>query len=96
MQPKLSKFKWLKIKKSKGGELGLRPRGRAKWVMSPDLSAAPEFTPAAHLDGPSGALLPRRPVHGDYHRCATAVDLLMILPQVHLQKPCYDFYLGQK
>jgi len=56
-QPKLSKFKWLKIKKSKGGELGLGPRGRAQWVMSPDLSAAPKFTPAAHLDGPSGALL---------------------------------------
>ena len=52
-QPKLSKFKWLKINKSKGEELSPRHGGRAQWMMSPDLSTTPECTQAPHVDGPS-------------------------------------------
>ena len=26
------------------------------------------------------------------HRVCQGVNLVMILPQVHLRKPCYDFY----
>ena len=39
-QPKLSKFKWLKIKKPKGGEFSPRPRGQDQWVMSPEHPSA--------------------------------------------------------
>jgi len=83
----------LKNKNVKKEENSIRgPGAGPKGVMSPDLNAAPECTPAVHLNGSSGVLLPRRPVHGVNHRCATAVDLLMILLQVNLRKPCYDFY----
>ena len=27
-----------------------------------------------------------------YHHRKDEIDTLMILPQVHLRKPCYDFY----
>lgn len=39
----------------------------------------------AHLHTPDGTLIPI--VGGQPPACA-----LMILPQVHLRKPCYDFY----
>jgi hypothetical protein len=48
--------------------------------------AAPEF----HLRR-RGPRFPRVRRHGT-RRCARALASIMILPQVHLRKPCYDFY----
>ena len=41
---------------------------------------------------PGGRALPRSQAEGPRRRRCFRNETLMILPQVHLRKPCYDFY----
>jgi hypothetical protein len=47
--------------------------------------------PAAHARSAPATGSPSRAVHAPQNRSSSALAV-MILPQVHLRKPCYDFY----
>ena len=86
-----TKFHKRSRKKPKTGDRFKAQRAAAQPILT-DSSAAPNRMPAAHLYRTEQTL----PSPTASARCfaiarSDGQNLLMILPQVHLRKPCYDF-----
>ena len=82
-------------KKPKMGELGSRPGERGA-CRSRQFKCGTRWdaglTPPSSRAGISPISSRQCTVFHRCRGCSNGQDLLMILPQVHLRKPCYDFY----